>query len=112
MTSFFVLSRPPEGIGDEQYTEWYDIHHREVLELPGFASAQRFPLVRYRGGGGGDATPGFRFLVRYHIDGAVEDALAALRAAVDGGHMTFPDWYDGVQSAGFVGGEPVDFPDR
>ena len=43
MTSFFVLSRPPEGIGDEQYTEWYDVHHREVLELEGFTAAERFP---------------------------------------------------------------------
>jgi hypothetical protein len=110
MTSFFVLSRPPEGIGDEQYTEWYDVHHREVLELEGFTAAERFPLALHRSSDG--ATPGFRFLVRYTIDGPMDDALAALRAAVDGGHMTFPDWYDGVQSAGFVGGEPVDFPDR
>ena len=40
-----VLSSPVEGREDE-YNEWYsNVHLREVVEIPGFVSAQRFKLA-------------------------------------------------------------------
>jgi hypothetical protein len=72
MAFFFVLSQPPDGISDAEYTAWYDVHHAEVLQLPAFVGAQ-------------------------------------LRAAVDSGTMTFPEWYGGVVSSGYRGGEPTAF---
>ena len=39
-----VLSRPPAGVSDAQYNDWYDIHVREILALPAFVSARRLEL--------------------------------------------------------------------
>ena len=40
-----VMSSPVEGMEDE-YNAWYsDIHLQEVVELPGFVSAQRFEMA-------------------------------------------------------------------
>ena len=30
-----VLSRPPEGVSDAAYNDWYDTHVLEILALPG-----------------------------------------------------------------------------
>lgn len=94
-----VLSRPPEGVSDHDYNAWYEIHVREILALPGFVAVERRtldfvsattePPVRYT------------FLTRYEIAGPFEDAWRELRAAVDGGNMTFEDWFGGVESQGW-----------
>src|SRR4051794_39736612 len=96
---FLVLSEPPAGLPEGEYERWYDVHMREVLELPGFVSAERSAL-RFIRSSTGEGVP-YSYLVQYGIDGELEDAMRALRAAVDGGGMTFPDWYPGVVSAGF-----------
>lgn len=96
---YIVLSKPPEGVSAEEYNEWYDGHMRELLELPGFVSAQRsalsLPFAR------GDAFP-YEYLVRYGIDGDLDEALAGLRAAADGGRLYFPDWFPNIRTSGFV----------
>ena len=95
---YMVLSRPPEGVSDEAYNEWYDIHMREILEVPGFASAQRSALTLL--GSRGDAFE-YRYIVRYGIEGDLHEALASLRAAVEAGRLYFPDWFKNIRTAGF-----------
>jgi hypothetical protein len=96
---FFVLSEPPAEIDAAEYNRWYEVHVREVLALPGFVAAERSQL-RFIRSSSGDAPP-FTFAVRYEIEGDFDSAMRALRAAVDAGGMTFPDWYGGVSSAGW-----------
>jgi hypothetical protein len=94
-----VLSRPPNDVSDETYNEWYDGHVREILALPGFVAAERLSL----GFVSASTEPAtrFTFLTRYETAGAFEDAWRELRAAVDGGRMTIPDWFGGVESQGW-----------
>ena len=97
---FLVLSEPPEGVSDAEYDAWYDTHVAELLKrVPEFVAAERCHL-RLHGNTSGEPEP-YRFFTRYTIDGEFDDAWQALRAAVDGGGMTFEDWFGGVTSAGF-----------
>jgi hypothetical protein len=96
---FFVLSEPPEGLAEGEYERWYGVHMREVLELPGFVAAECFAL-RFVRSSTGERIP-FSYLVQYGIEGDFDAAMRGLRAAVDSGRMTFPDWYPGVVSAGW-----------
>jgi hypothetical protein len=98
---FLVLSRPPEGVSDEEYDAWYDVHVGEVLTLPGFVGAERLRLDFVAASS--EPAERYTFLTRYEIEGAFEDAWAALRAAVDGGGMTFESWFSGVVSQGWLG---------
>jgi hypothetical protein len=95
---YIVLSKPPEGVGSQEYNDWYDIHMREILEVPGFVSAQRSALTLR--GSRGEAFE-YEYLVRYGIDGDLDAALAALREAVDGGRLYFPEWFARIRTAGF-----------
>jgi hypothetical protein len=95
---YLVLSKPPEGVGEQAYNDWYDGHMREILELPGFVSAQRSALTLR--GHRGDAL-GYEYLVRYGIDGDLEETLAGLRRAVSAGELSFPDWFPDIRTAGF-----------
>ena len=45
-----VFSKPPEGISDESYNQWYDSHLSEILVVPGFVSARRYRLETIKGG--------------------------------------------------------------
>lgn len=95
---YLVLSKPPEGVGAQEYNDWYDRHMHEILELPGFVSAQRSALALR--GARGEAFA-YEYLVRYGIDGDLEAALAGLRRAVDAGELYFPDWFKDIRTAGF-----------
>ena len=95
---YIVLSKPPEGVGAQEYNDWYDGHMREILEVPGFVSAQRSALTLR--GSRGEAFE-YEYLVRYGIEGELDAALAALRAAVDGGRLYFPEWFARIRTAGF-----------
>jgi hypothetical protein len=96
-----VLSRPPDGVSDDEYSDWYEIHVREVLALSGFVAAQRSALQFVSATT--DPSERFTFLTRYEIEGSFEDAWRELRAAVDGGRMTFADWFGRVESQGWQG---------
>ena len=72
-----VLTNPVAGKEDE-YNEWYsDIHIREVVDIPGFISAQRFKLSDAQMGPGGEHT----YLAIYEVEGDPGKALEALKAA-------------------------------
>jgi hypothetical protein len=97
---FFVLSSPPPEVSAEEYERWYDTHVHEVVALPGFVGAERAALDFVRSSSG--EQPPFAYAVRYEIEGDFDAAMRELRAAVDGGRMSFPDWYPGVVSAGWL----------
>jgi len=72
-----VFSHLPEGVTDEEFSEWYDAHLPEILSIPGFVSAQRFrlePVVR-------DAVEPttYRYLALYEIVGDTDTLLAEMR---------------------------------
>lgn len=96
---YLVLSNPAEGVSDEEYDRWYDIHVRELVELPGFVAAERFSarFVLSR-----DAEPPtYRYATRYEIEGDFDAAIQGLRRAVDTGELTIPDWLVDITSGGW-----------
>jgi hypothetical protein len=96
---YIVLSKPPEGVSAEEFNEWYDRHMVEILELPGFVSAQRSSLTLR--GHRGDAFD-YEYIVRYGIDGDLDATLAGLREAVAAGRLYFPDWFPSIRTSGFA----------
>ena len=98
---FIVLSEPPPDLPAETFNAWYDLHCRQILELPAFVAAERFSL-RFVRGTSGDP-PAFSYYVRYEIEGEFEEAWGQLRAAVDGGRMEIPDWFKTVHTEGWHG---------
>jgi len=86
-----VLSSPVQG-RDDEYNEWYNkTHLQEVVEIPGFVSAQRFKLAgaqlkdllrpdEMRNRAYGETE--HRYLAIYEIEAeSAEVALQALRQA-------------------------------
>jgi hypothetical protein len=97
---FMVMSRPPEGLAPGAYEDWYETHAGELLaRVPQFVEAERFQLRFVRSSSGAEEP--WSYLTRYAVEGDFEQAMLALRAAVDSGELTFPDWYLGVASAGW-----------
>jgi hypothetical protein len=104
-TKMFVLSSPPDGVSAEEFQAWYDVHVREVLALDGFRGVERHE-VEFLSSSSGEPLP-YSCLVAYEIEGEFDAAYGNLRAAVDSGRMYFPEWYDGVVSAGLRGRQLV-----
>ena len=96
---YIVLSKPPQGVSAEAFNDWYDRHMGEILELPGFVSAQRSALTLR--GHRGDAFD-YEYIVRYGIDGDLDATLAGLREAVEAGRLYFPDWFPKIRTSGFA----------
>jgi hypothetical protein len=73
---FMVLTDPVQG-GEAEYNAWYDNRHlADILEVPGFVSAQRFGLSHQTTPPG---VPASRYLAIYEIETDNVDAtLAAL----------------------------------
>lgn len=99
MSAYIVLSQPPAGVSADEFNKWYDLHIREIIALPGFVAAERNEL-RFLRSTSGEAPP-FGYSARFEIDGDLQPAWQELRNAVDGGHMTFPDWFSGFSSVGW-----------
>jgi hypothetical protein len=95
-----VLTVPPSGVADEEYSTWYDRHVVEVLEIPGFVAARRYwlapasperPQVEYRHGA---------FDV---CDRTSEEPAAELGRRIRSAEMTLPDWFGEIRVATFDG---------
>ena len=75
LSTFMVFANGVEGREDE-FNDWYEnTHLAEVLQVPGFVSAQRFQLL-------GDPAGGAKYLTVYELSGDPQKALAALGEAV------------------------------
>ena len=108
-----VLSIPPEGVTEDEYSSWYDTHVAEILETPGFVAARRYWLA--------SAVPGrppveYRHLVVYVMDRPSEEPLADLGRRGRAGEMTMPDWFGEIRFASFDGrpleDEELELPDH
>lgn len=101
----FVFSNPPGQISDAEYSDWYDQHVREILEVQGFAEARRYwlsPVV-------GERPPTmYRHLSLYLIEGDPRAALAALAQQP----LTLPEWFGQIRFASFDGLALEDLPVR
>lgn len=105
-----VFSHLPDGVTDEEYSEWYDAHLPEILSIPGFVSAQRFrlePVVVE-----GEAPVGYRYLALYEVDRDPEALAAEMeklslgtadayveRKHVDDSGPALPAWWSKVRFA-------------
>lgn len=85
-----VLSRPTAG-HEREYHRWYDeTHIPEVLQVPGFVSAERFTPAPVAGARGLDD----RFLAIYDIEGDVRTAVGRLQRAVSDRRIWLPECFD------------------
>jgi hypothetical protein len=81
-----ALTNPIAGCEDE-FNQWYsDRHLGEVLEIPGFESAQRFGRLDPEEAGFGDPVE-HRYLALYAIVGDPAAAISALVEGLVGGQM-------------------------
>lgn len=64
--TFIVMTNPVEG-KEAEYNDWYNTHHvPDVLNIPGFVSAQRFCLAETQMGRG-QSRP-HKYLALYEIE--------------------------------------------
>ena len=83
--SMFVVKSNPLEAREDEYNDWYDNQHvSEVLAVPGFVSAQRFVLADMNA----NEVTVHRYLAIYEIEGDLGSALAALRSAAPGMHIS------------------------
>lgn len=69
-----ALVNAVEGREDE-FEEWYStVHIPEILELPGFVSAQRYVISE-------EAAAGFRYATVYEVEGSAAEARTRLFGA-------------------------------
>jgi hypothetical protein len=83
-----VFTSPADVGAEDVFNHWYDtIHVPQLLELPGFVGARRYKLSGAQLHG--DVPPsGHHYVAEYDIDGDVQAALDALKAAGPAGHFT------------------------
>jgi hypothetical protein len=96
-----VYSVPPDGVRDDAYSEYYEMHVAEILETPGFVAARRYwlePAVPNR------PPVEYRHAAVYLLDAP---STAQLRRRVQAGELTLPDWHGEIRSASF-GGRPLE----
>jgi hypothetical protein len=91
---YVVFNRPPTGVGDDEFNHWAIEHYKEILAVPGWASAQRFKLVQGTEPDGGiGALKSFGFMSLYEVETDMDTAITAMRAAGATGKYEFPEWY-------------------
>ncbi len=96
---YFVWTQPPEGVSDQEFNDWYEVHVSEVLSLPGFVSAERFMLRMRRSTSENPAN--YSFGIRYEIEGDFEEAWRRLRRVADSDEMFSTAWSEDISSIGW-----------
>jgi hypothetical protein len=74
-----LFSQPPHGVSDAEFTEWYEAHIQEILEVPRFKAAQVFRLDPEVGSVDGPVP--FGYAVVYEVDGTFAEGLAEQQKA-------------------------------
>ena len=105
-----VFSHLPDGVTDEEFSEWYDAHLPEILSIPGFVSARRFRLEPVVVDGVEPAS--YRYLALYEVEGDPETLLAEMkkrslgtvdsyaeRKQVDASGPALPAWWSQARFA-------------
>lgn len=90
---FLAFSTPVDG-ADAEFNRWYDEEHLpDVLETPGFVSADRFRIVDAKSSA--CSVPGFRYVAIYEIDSDdPQGALEELRRRVQSGRVLISESFD------------------
>lgn len=92
---YLVFSKPPDGLTQEEYDDWYERHVRQNILSPGFISGQRFTLSP-----GGDAPTDFSHLALYEYEGdSTEVWLPDLMNRIATGEIDLPPWFDQIRFA-------------
>jgi hypothetical protein len=89
---FAVFSTPPDEVGENEFNEWYDLHVREIVEVPHVVAARRFAVKTRRGD---EAPAHYRYLSLYELDSDVDTAKEALERGAD--RRTRPAWFGGIR---------------
>ena len=89
MTTLYLVKSNPVRGKEAEFNDWYtQVHMKEVLQVPGFRSAQRFELTPEQM----IETQAHQYLALYEIDGeAVAETIAAIKSA---GWMQMSDAMD------------------
>jgi hypothetical protein len=108
-----VFARPPEGVSDQDFNDWYDAHLHEILAVPGFLAAQRFELKPAVVDP--DAPAPYRFLALFELDGDADEIMAGQKRLgldtkesyveykkTDTAGPPLPDWWDRVTFASWT----------
>jgi hypothetical protein len=94
-----VFSTPPAGVSPAEFSNWYDVHVRELAAVDGFAGARRYQMATIKG----DWVPsGEHHLAVYETDGSPADALRAVGERAASGQLTLPGWFPQVEFATFA----------
>jgi hypothetical protein len=104
---YLVFSNPAEG-RDDDYNKWYDeVHIPEVLQIPGFLSAQR--ITQQVGDAPSPVAPKQRYGVIYEIEGDPAEVSAKLNEGMASGALQMTDAVDprSFQMAFWTPGEKV-----
>jgi hypothetical protein len=108
-----VLSIPPAGVGDDEYSEFYETHVGEILETAGFVAARRYWLAPAVAG---RPPVEYRHASVYELDRPSAGPLAELGRRGDAGQLTLPSWFAGIRFASFDGRpleeEELELPDH
>jgi hypothetical protein len=95
-----VLSVPPAGVGDDEYSAFYETHVGEILETPGFVAARRYWLAPAVAG---RPPVEYRHAAVYVLDRASAEPLAELGRRGAAGQLTLPSWFGAIRFASFDG---------
>ena len=99
--TFVVMTNPTEG-KESEFNEWYNKNHiTDVLNVPGFVSAQRFRLAEAQLGG--EASKTFKYLAIYEIEtDDLAGTLKELRARGETGEIVPSDAIDMKKIGSFI----------
>jgi len=96
---YIVFSKPPAGVQDADYVDWYRTHMAENLTAAGFLTGWRFRLEPVVVDAKGPTVQDH--LALYQVEGELPALRAALRAAADSGAVHFPEWFGQIPFVSF-----------
>ena len=97
--AYLVLSGPPAGVGEAEYSDFYEAHVSEILETRGFTAARRYFVSQ---GAPHRADIRYQHLSVYLLDQHPTEPLAEIERRMQGGAMTIPPWFGGITFSSFA----------
>jgi tRNA A37 threonylcarbamoyladenosine biosynthesis protein TsaE len=85
---YLVFSRPPDGVSDDEYQRWYDLHARENIQSPGFVSTRRYAITPSRGD-----DKALSHLALYEYEGEQRVWREDLDRRILEGRIDLPEWF-------------------
>jgi hypothetical protein len=114
-TISIVFSQTPPGVSEADYQAWYEAHLDELLEIPGFETAELFRIVPEVVDASSPAPP-YSHVAVFGFAGDPADLTAGkaeaglstkesyiARKEARGEIPALPDWWDDVRFASWIG---------